>query len=86
LSDISRFYGIVIRMYLADHAPAHVHAIYGDHEALLSLEGMEMFRGTLPRRAGALLLEWAVLHRDELMADWALGQAGKPLSPIPPLD
>lgn len=29
-------------------------------------------RGSLPRRAMALVLEWAAEHRDELMEDWNL--------------
>ena len=86
LPEICRFYGIVIKTHFADHAPSHFHAVYGDHEALLSIETLEMFRGDLPRRAAALVLEWAALHRDELRAGWTLAQAGKPLLPIPPLE
>ncbi|HEY1217291.1 MAG: DUF4160 domain-containing protein [Bryobacteraceae bacterium] len=29
-----------------------------------------MLRGELPRRAMAVVLEWAALHRQELRADW----------------
>ena len=86
MPDISRFYGIVIKMYLVDHAPAHFHALYGDHEALFSIETLEMPRGNLPRRATPMVLEWAMQHREELRADWALAQAGNSLLPIPPLD
>jgi hypothetical protein len=86
LADISHFYGLVVKIYLADHAPAHVHAVYDDHEALLSIDTLDLFRGDLPRRAAALLLEWAALHREELRANWGLAQAGKRILPIPPLD
>ena len=86
MPDISRFYGMTIKMYLADHAPAHFHVLYGDHEALFSIESLELLRGDLPRRAMPMVLEWATAHRDELRAGWTLAQAGKPLLPVPPLD
>lgn len=86
MADISRFYGVVIKMYLVDHAPAHLHAVYGENEALLALDTLDLFRGNLPRRAAAMVLEWAALHREELRTDWTLAQAGRPILPIPPLD
>lgn len=54
MPEISRFYGIVIRMYGLDHAPPHVHAVYGEHEALIGIEDVEVIRGTLPTRARRL--------------------------------
>ncbi|MBK6770743.1 MAG: DUF4160 domain-containing protein [Ignavibacteria bacterium] len=30
MPEISRFYGIIIRMYFKDHAPPHFHAEYRD--------------------------------------------------------
>lgn len=33
MPEISRFYGIIIRMYYEDHNPPHFHAVYGDDEA-----------------------------------------------------
>ncbi|MBT3222568.1 MAG: DUF4160 domain-containing protein, partial [Proteobacteria bacterium] len=30
MPELCRFYGIIIRMYYADHNPAHFHAYYGD--------------------------------------------------------
>ena len=35
MPEISRFYGIVIKMFFNDHGPPHFHAIYGEHEELL---------------------------------------------------
>src|SRR4029078_6989552 len=76
LPDISRFYGLTIKMYLADHAPANFHVLSGDHEALFSIDSLEMMRGELPRRAVPMVLEWATAHRDELRAGWTLARAG----------
>lgn len=78
---ISRFYGIVIRMYFSDHAPPHFHAVYSGDEAVVAIETGEVIRGSLPERALRLVREWASMHTDELMADWELAQV--PASPLP---
>jgi len=86
MPEISRFFGIVIRIFYNDHEPAHFHASYGDDEALIVIETLAVLRGSLPRRALALVLEWAALHRDELRRDWDLARSGQPPLPIEPLD
>ncbi|HVM82116.1 MAG TPA: DUF4160 domain-containing protein [Stellaceae bacterium] len=50
MPEISRFFGIIIRMFYADHEPAHFHAVYGEHEALIAIETLVVLRGSLPRR------------------------------------
>ena len=85
MPTISVFYGIVIQMFWQDHAPPHFHALYAEHEALIDLRDLRVMRGSLPRRAMALVLEWATEHRDELMEDWNLCskmQAPKPIDPL----
>ncbi len=67
---ISRFLGIVIRMYFEDHAPPHFHAFYGDAEAVARIEPLAVLAGTLPPRALALVVEWATVHQDELLENW----------------
>ncbi len=62
MPEVARFYGIVARMYFNDHQPAHFHAHYGEFEALVEIETLAILRGDLPRRAMAMLLEWAALH------------------------
>jgi hypothetical protein len=57
MPELSRFFGIVIRMFYSDHEPAHFHAIYGEYEVLFEIETLSVFRGSLPRRALALVLE-----------------------------
>jgi hypothetical protein len=86
MPEVSRFFGIVIRMYYNDHDPAHFHAEYGEHEALVAIETLAVLRGGLPRRALALVLEWAVLHRQELKSDWDRARSGVILEPISPLE
>ena len=86
MPEVTRFFGIVIRMYFSDHSPAHFHAEYGEYEALVEIETLAILRGELPRRAMALVLEWAALHRQELRADWERARGGAPLESIAPLD
>jgi hypothetical protein len=86
MPELSRFFGIVIRMFYSDHEPAHFHAIYGEYEALIEVDTLSMFCGSLPRRALALVLEWAALHRTELREDWRRARNGETLNEIEPLD
>ena len=79
------FYGIVVQMFWRDHNPPDFHALYGEHEALVDLRDLRTIRGSLPRRAMALVLEWAAEHREELMEDWNLCSQLKPPMPIEPL-
>src|ERR1043166_2920624 len=76
------FFGIVIRMYYDDHAPAHFHAFYQGHEALVTIETMEVIAGELPRRALELVFDWAELHQQELMENWQKAQDHLPLDNI----
>jgi hypothetical protein len=82
---LSEFYGIVIYMYFADHNPPHFHAIYAEHEALISIDDGSIIRGDLPKTAARLVEQWRSLHHDELSANWTLAQEPAALSSIEPL-
>jgi hypothetical protein len=73
-------------MYFNDHEPAHFHAEYGEYEALIEIGTLAILRGELPRRALALVLEWAVLHRHELESAWRNARGGLSLGRIAPLE
>jgi hypothetical protein len=83
--EISRFLGIVVRMYYRDHAPPHFHASYGEFRVVVQIE-TGIVDGHFPPRAMRHLLEWMNLRQRELMEDWARAQAARPLEPIPPLE
>jgi uncharacterized protein DUF4160 len=83
---VSQFFGIVIYMYYNDHMPPHFHAEYGEHEAIYEIDTLDIMRGSLPRRAHALVLEWATLHRNELRDDWGRARMEKPLKEIEGLE
>lgn len=86
MPTISRFFGISIRMYYDDHAPPHFHAYYGNDAAVVEIATLQVREGELPRRALALVLEWAAAHRQELIDDWRLAENHQPLNEIDPLE
>ena len=73
-------------MYYDDHNPPHFHVFYGEYEAQVSIDTLEVIKGKLPKRALALVLEWAVEHRNELREGWRLAELHEPLDKIEPLE
>ncbi len=69
---LSRFYGIVIRMYFqqAEHNPPHIHALYGDDVAAVDILTGDILEGHLPPKALSLVREWTEIHKDELLHMW----------------
>jgi len=86
MPEISRFLGIVIRMYFADHEPPHLHATYGGAEAQVRIDPVGLLGGELPPRVLALVIEWATLHRDELIANWRRLHQDETAQRIAPLE
>lgn len=67
---ISSFYGILIKMYFGDHAPPHFHAEYAEFATQISIVDFGIIEGYLPPKALGLVVEWASIHREELMENW----------------
>ncbi len=86
MPEISRFLGMVIAMFFADHSPPHFHVRYGDRKATVAIDPPGVLSGSLPPRVLGLVVEWATLHREELQADWDRARALSPLEPIAPLE
>ena len=88
MPELSRFYGIVIRMFsepgTRHHVP-HFHAYYQDQVAVFSIDPAEIMAGALPQKEQRQVETWATLHTAELLADWALLHAGRRATPIDPL-
>ncbi len=87
MPTISMFYGIIVRMYFApgEHPPPHIHVYYGDSSATIDITNGELLAGELPRKQLRLVSAWTELHREELLADWALVMKGEPPFQIEPL-
>lgn len=88
MPELSRFFGIVIRMFAetgAQHHLPQLHAYYQEYVAIFGIDPVERVAGELPRKQARLAEAWAELHRDELLAAWHQLQEGRKPSPIEPL-
>lgn len=85
MPEISRFFGIVIKMFFDDHNPPHFHAEYGKDKAIININDLKIQSGRLSPRVMGLIIEWAVIHRSELLLNWKISQTGKSLKKIKPL-
>lgn len=85
-TEVSRFYGIVVQIDFREHRPPHFHARYAEVEGVIGIGDLTLLDGELPRRARALVLEWAAEHRDELLKAWERAQRGEAPGKIEPLD
>lgn len=81
---LSRFYGIVIRMYFLqhEHNPPHIHAIYNEDVAAVNFMTGEILEGYLPAKALAMVREWCGLHKEALRKIWETQEFKK----LPPLE
>ncbi len=67
---ITRFYGIIIKLYFNEHGVPHFHAIYGEYNGVFDIQNLSMIEGDLPNRASKLVKEWADHHQSELLKMW----------------
>jgi hypothetical protein len=82
---ISIFFGIIIRMFHDDHPPAHFHAEYGEHAAVIDIATGQILGGRLPPRVARLVEEWRRLHVRKLQRAWKEARRAKQPKRIPPL-
>jgi hypothetical protein len=82
---ISSFYGIIIWKYFNHHNPPQFHAACGEHEMLIRISDLSVYSGPLPSRAFGLVMEWALVHQEELMQNWKLMEQELPFKKIEPL-
>ena len=73
-------------MYFADHGLPHFHVIYNEYKAVVGILDFSILHGDLPPKALALVMEWARLHRADLLRDWELATQKKMPEPIAPLE
>jgi len=85
--EISRFYGIVIKMLFNDtvqHNKPHIHVSYGDYKITMGLDG-EILSGSMPQKQVRMVLGWIAIHEDELYAAWNKAVRNEHFSKISPL-
>ena len=83
MPEITRFYGIVIKMFFKpkEHEPSHIHALYGEYMGEFNIQTLEMIQGDLPKKAQELVSEWLESHQAELQKMWDSQKIEK----LPPL-
>ena len=83
MPEISRFYGIVIKMFFKpkEHEPSHIHALYGEYVGIFDINSMEMLAGDLPQKAQELVRDWMMQNQEELIEMWN----SQKLKKLPPL-
>jgi hypothetical protein len=88
MAEISRFFGIIIHMFPergSPHHRPHLHAKYQEFRAVLALDNIEVLAGQFPPRQQRLLLGWAELHQEELLAAWQIAISGMSPPSVEPL-
>jgi len=85
MPEISRFYGILIKMFFNEHNPPHFHAEYQDYKVTITIkEGV--VEGKMPKRALKLIFEWLEIHQEELFENWSTIKKTGEYNKIEPLD
>ena len=87
MPELSRFYGVIIKMIYMDdeqHHKPYIHVSYGEYKASIGIDG-ELLAGSLPVKQMKLVQAWLVLHEDEAYAAWNNAVAGRSFSKIEPL-
>lgn len=79
MPEISRFYGIIIKMYFlaSEHNPPHIHAIYNKSIAVIDIQTLDVIEGEIPKRALRLVKEWVFIHKNEIKNIWETQQFKK---------
>ena len=84
MPEVSRFYGIVIKMFFKpkEHEPSHIHALYGEYMGEFNIQTLEMIEGDLPAKAQSMVREWLALHKKKKKKMWD----SQIIEKLPPLE
>ncbi|MFQ5420378.1 MAG: DUF4160 domain-containing protein [Anaerolineae bacterium] len=76
MPEISRFYGIIIRLFyeFERHQQPHFHAAYGEYQASFTIDPPALLAGAMPRKQQHLILAWTEIHQEELLKVWQLAE------------
>lgn len=86
MPEISRFFGIIIRMFFDDHNPPRFHAEFQEHRAIIDIQSVRLLERNLPPKQLKQVQTWALLHQQELMENFiSLGKEFKSYNKIDPL-
>lgn len=85
MPEISRFFGISVKMFFGEHAPPHFHVEYAEEKAVFDIRTLILIRGSLSPRALGLVVEWASQHQPELLDLWDRSSKSQSLYKVQPL-
>ncbi|MBI5487404.1 MAG: DUF4160 domain-containing protein [Deltaproteobacteria bacterium] len=85
MPEVSRFFGIVVRMFFDEHPPARFHADYSEFLAVVRVQPIEVLESTLPQRALSMVLEWAARNQAGLIENWDRLRGGQSVKRLPRL-
>ena len=85
MPEISRFYGVIILMFIDDHNPPHIHVRYAGYRTSITIEDHTV-KGPLPERLLKIVFEWMDKHHDELMDNWNRLKNDKDPNPVIPFE
>ena len=86
MPEISRFYGIIIYMNFNDHNPPHIHVRYNEYNAIVSIKNNALMAGKMSPKALAMVTEWIMLNKKDLLEDWELTKSLQHPRKIKPLE
>lgn len=86
MPELSRFFGIVIRMFWRENDAPHFHAQYGEYVASIDIDAGAVTTRRFPSQALRLVEDWRRLHVDELRENWLRMQRGEAPARIDPLE
>jgi hypothetical protein len=66
--------------------PRRTFAVYGEYELIVGIQPITILQGRAPQRVRSMVLEWAALHQQELLADWQRCRNAETPQPIAPLE
>lgn len=85
MPEISRFFGIILCMYVNEHGKPHFHAYYQGSEISVEIASGAV-TGEFPPRVLGFVQEWRALHREELLISWESGIKTGKFAKIKPLE
>jgi hypothetical protein len=74
--------GMKIQFFPNEHPPPHFHVIYAEYRALIRIDTMQLWKGSLPRNKLRFVIEWASARQAILLATWAAATANEEIGRI----
>lgn len=87
MPEISRFLGMIIKMFFDDHNPPHFHVEFQEYRAIINIQTSDIIEGYLPPKQLRLIQVWTSIHEEELWENFInLGKDFKSWNKIDPLN